>query len=455
MHTPAGMLFLISWLLVAWPAQSEVPPEQAARLGGDELTPLGAERAGNAAGSIPPWTGGITAPPPDYVAGRRHPDPFSDDQILYTIDAANVGEHADKLTDGQKALLAAYPDTWRFHVYPTRRSASYPQWVYDAVRENAERASLITEGSGGVTDARVSSPFPIPRVAEEVIWNHNLRWRGIRVRRIEGSAAVTRNGRFQVILADQDFAFPYGAPPEADVAAKFDNILLAAKTKTIAPALRSGEGQLVVETINQTRDPRKAWRYARSLRRIVRLPYFAYEVPPPGLDGLRTVDDFELFNGPPDRYDWTLHGKREILIPYNAYRLHSDQVTADQIVQASHPDPDLLRYELHRVWVVEGNLKDGARHVYSRRFFYVDEDSWQIAVSEAYDMDGALWRLMEAHALNYYQVPVMWATGYVHHDLRQQRYLIEGLDNGHSSFAFSDTADPREFSPNALSYYIR
>ncbi|MDH3895524.1 MAG: DUF1329 domain-containing protein [Chromatiales bacterium] len=454
-HTYGGLGICVFLLAMAWPAVAEVSAAEAARLGGGELTPLGAERAGNAAGTIPAWTGGITEMPPGYVPGRHHVDPFADDPVLYSIDAANLGEHADKLTDGQKALLAAYPDTLHFNVYPTRRSASYPAWVYEAIRENATSATLLTAGKGGVEGAHISSPFPMPKSAEEVIWNHNLRWRGIRVKRREGSAAVTRMGRYQVVRQLQDFAYPYGSPRVSEVAAKFDNVLLAVKAKTYAPALRAGEGVLVIETINQTRDPRKSWRYTRSLRRIIRLPYFGYEVPPPGLDGLRTVDDFELYNGPPDRYEWTLHGKREILIPYNAYRLHSDDVTPEQIIQRKHVNPELLRYELHRVWVVEGRLKEGARHVYSRRIFYVDEDSWQIAISEAYDRDGKFWRVMEAHAVNYYEVPVLWATAYAFYDLQQERYLINGLDNGLPGFEFSDGADPREFSPNALSYYIR
>ncbi len=458
MNTVSGnwrLWFCVALFGAAWPVLAEVSAEEAARLGGDELTPLGAERGGNAEGTIPAWAGGITEIPASFVPGRHHVDPFADDPVLYSIDAANLAEHADKLTDGQKALLSAYPDTLRFNVYPTRRSASYPQWVYEAIRENATSATLLTEGKGGVDGAHISSPFPLPRSAEEVIWNHNLRWRGIRVKRREGSAAVTRMGRYQVVEQFQDFAYPYGSPRDTNVATKFDNVLLAVKTKTYSPALRAGEGVLVIETINQTRDPRKSWQYARSLRRIIRLPYFGYEVPASGLDGLRTVDDFELYNGPPDRFEWTLHGKREVLIPYNAYRLHSDEVTPGQIIQRKHMNPDLLRYELHRVWVVEGRLKDGARHVYSRRFFYVDEDSWQIAISEAYDKDGEFWRVMEAHAVNYYDVPVLWATAYVYYDLQQERYLINGLDNGLAPYEFSDSADPREFSPNALSYYIR
>ena len=42
-------------------ALAEITADEAARLGQD-LTPVGAGLAGNAAGTIPAWTGGITEP---------------------------------------------------------------------------------------------------------------------------------------------------------------------------------------------------------------------------------------------------------------------------------------------------------------------------------------------------------------------------------------------------------
>jgi hypothetical protein len=167
------------------------------------------------------------------------------------------------------------------------------------------------------------------------------------------------------------------------------------------------------------------------------------------------VDDYELFNGATDRYDWTILGKREMLIPYNAYRIHSDQLDYDDILQIGHINPQHTRYELHRVWVVEGRLKDDAKHIYSRRVFYLDEDSWQIGVSESYDLEGKLWRVAESHALNYYNVPVHLSTLQVFHDLKERRYVAEGIDNQLKPYEFLTTADPREFSPNSLLYYAR
>ena len=448
---------LIFWLTLTLASGGlhAATPEQAAGLGGAELTPLGAERAGNADGSIPAWTGGITAPPAGYDPDRQHTDPFADDPVLFRISTANVGQFADKLSEGQQALLRAYPDSWQLHVYPTRRSASYPDWVYAAVKANAVTARVVREGKGGVLDANVSSPFPIPNSGVEVIWNHNLRWRGIRVSRTFGQAAVTRKGRYTVTLALQDWALPYGALPGTTLRDKFPNMLLALKSKTIQPGLLAGNGALTLEPIDQTADPRKTWQYNRALRRIVRLPNVAHDFPAFDTDNLRTVDEFDMFNGSPEHYEWRLLGKRELYIPYNAYRLHSSAAGYGDIIQQRHINPELVRYELHRVWVVEGILKPGMKHIYSRRVFYLDEDSWQIAVADNYDQDGKLWRTSEAHALNYYQVPVQWSTLEVYYDLKAQRYLVSGLDNQRNPYRFSEQADPREFSPNALSFYIR
>lgn len=422
---------------------------------GPNLTPVGAERAGNAAGTIPPWTGGITAPPDSYIKGYHETNPFPADKPLFQINAANAQQYAQQLSPGQLALLAKYPDSWFMNVYETRRSASFPDFVYAAIGENASSAKVLMPDRGGVEGARVSSPFPQPKSGVEVVWNHNLRFRGLRVNRMEGGAALTRSGRYTLVVSRQDWGFPYGLPYPVPFTERYPNVLLAVKSKVLAPSLLSGDGTLVFETINQTGDPRKVWLYPRSLRRVLRSPLFAYEIPAGNTDGLRTVDDFGLYNGAPDRYEWTLLGKKEMYIPYNAYGLHGPRVGPDDIVRAGHINPEHARYELHRVWVVEGRLKSDARHIYSRRVFFVDEDSWQIAVADSYNMDDELWRVNEAHAINYYTVPVLWSTLEVYHDLLAERVLINGLDNLYSPYDFRAESDAREFSPNALIYYLR
>jgi len=442
-------------LTAAVVACAGVSPQEAARLGGEDLTPMGAERAGNAAGTIPPWTGGITTPPTGYTKEATHPNPYAGDNILHTVTVENLQEHEQFLSNGQQALLHAYPKSWQFNVYPTHRSASYPDAVYNAVKANATSAQLIVDGKGGVANASVGPPFPIPQNGVEVVWNHNLRWRGLRVSYTNGVAAVTRQGRYGIIYSAVEAAFPYAFPPDSPFRSKYPNLMLALRTKVIQPAQLAGEGTLILEPIDQTRSPRKVWTYNPNLRRVLRAPFFAYDEPVPNTDSLQTVDDLGLFNGPPDRFEWHLLGKREIYVPYNAYRLDSAQVKYDAILLTKHINPDLARYELHRVWVVEGNLKPEMEHVYSRRVFFVDEDSWKILVEESYDKQGNLWRVGEAHPINFYEVPLLDDTLRVFYDLKERRYLVEGLDNNLRQRRFRYNADPREFSPNALIYYIQ
>jgi len=460
MHTHATRAILVTcaaFLAVTGPApaRGDTPTASADQLGGPIFTPLGAERAGNEAGTIPAWDGGITKPPPGFDPAYHEIDPFPDDPVLYTVTAGNIDEHAHLLTEGQRALLETYPDTWRMNVYRTRRSASYPDWVYAAVMNNARDAELIAEGKGGVRNARISSPFPIPTNGVELVWNHNLRWRGLLVRRSAGRAAVTPRGRYTLVLTEVEIGFPYGVREPTPFTLQYPNLMIAYKFRTIRPSLLSGDGGLIIEPIDQTLSPRKSWIYNRSLKRVIRTPTFGYGMPGGNSDGLRTVDEFELFNGGPDMYEWTLLGKREVLIPYNSYRIHSSALRYDDILQVGHVDPDLVRFELHRVWVVEGRLREDMRHVYSKRVFYADEDSWQFALSDSYDLDGKLWRTAMAHGLNYYTVPVHLSTLEVHHDLVERRYFADGLDNRRKPYVFLEDADPRAFSPNALSYYVR
>jgi len=453
-------------LIPAGTAAAGVSPLEAARLDSPELTPLGAERGGNAAGTIPSWTGGITAPIPGYQPGNHHADPYPQDQLLFTITAANMQQYAQNLSEGQQALLRQYPDSWRMNVYPSRRSAAYPDFVYAALKTNATDASVIPAGRGGVRNTVVTSPFPIPRQGEEVVWNHNLRWRGIHARRSGGFAPLTRRGKYTLVLLAEDWASPYAQPGASDLKTRFPDLLGAFKQKVLAPGFLAGSGRLAVESINYNDVQRLSWIYSPDLRRVLRSPFSGYDNPSPNTDALRFNDEIDMFNGSPALFSWELLGKRELYIPYNAYRLHSDALEVEDIVQKHHINPDHARYELHRVWVVEGTVKVQQRnpnalllenrgHLYSRRVFYIDEDSWQIAMADNYDRDGLLWRVSEGHMINYYEVPVPWYTLEVFYELKQQRYLVTGLNNQRRAIEFDEHINPRLFGPNALDYYVR
>jgi radical SAM modification target selenobiotic family peptide len=91
--------------LVAGTTFAAVSPEEAARLGKD-LTPVGAEMAGNADGSIPPWNPEGTPVPAAFVPDSdNYISPYSDEKPLYTIDGNNWQEYADILTVGTRAMF--------------------------------------------------------------------------------------------------------------------------------------------------------------------------------------------------------------------------------------------------------------------------------------------------------------------------------------------------------------
>jgi hypothetical protein len=439
---------LVALTLVSAASDAKVTPAEAAKLKG-EFTPLGAIKAANADGSIPEWTGGITAPPAGYTVGMHHPDPFAGDKVLYTITNANKGDYADLLTPGITKMFETYPETYKMDVYQSRRSASFPQYVYDAVIANAERAELV-EGGNGIKGAAISVPFPMPKTGLEAVWNHILRFRGEQTTRNGGQAVPTADGDFTYIGFDEAISIEYSKKDATPEELEKENILFRFKQSVTQPARLAGTALLVHETMDQVKKPRQAWTYNSGQRRVRRAPNVAYDAPGTASDGLRTTDDFDMYNGAPDRYNWELKGRKELLIPYNSYKLHSDSVKYSDIIQPGHINPALVRWEKHRVWVVEATLKDGISHVYKKRTFYLDEDSWQIHIADLYDNRDELYRVAIAYGINYYEVPTHWSTLDAYYDLNSRRYIAIGLDNEEEMYDFQKAQKASDFKPAAL-----
>lgn len=444
-HAFCWIITLALGICLAGQSMAAISADEIARLGKD-LTPLGAEKAGNADGTIPAWDGGITTPPAGYQKGDHHPDPYADDKILFTITAANMDQYKDKLTVGYMEMLKAY-DTFKLNIYPTHRSAASPQRIYDATKRSAATAELIN-GGDGVANTVNGIPFPIPKSGIEVLWNHMLRYRGDMAAREIAQAAVTRGGDYTLVQFEDEFSLIYSQ--EGMTEEKLNNRILLFKQEVVAPARLAGNVLLVHETLNQVKEPRAAWVYNPGQRRVRRAPNVAYDNPGTASDSLRTSDQFDMFNGAPDRYDWKLIGKKEMYIPYNSYKLHSDKLKYKDILWPLHLNPENLRYELHRVWVVEATLREGARHLYKRRTLYFDEDSWQIMAADIYDNRDQLWRVSEAHSIEYYEVPTFWTTLEVNYDLQSGRYLALGLDNESSMYDFSIKRTDQDYSPGSL-----
>ena len=446
-------LFLGAVFLVAGPAWSKVPAEQAARLGQD-LTPVGAERAGNDDGSIPEWTGGLTGVP-DHVAfdGQGHyPDPYADDTSILTITNDNAAAHEAFLTDGQRAMLAAHPQ-YKMAVYPTRRSCAFPDGVYQAGIANATRGEIAGAGAT-ITNVIGGVPFPILQSGVEAVWNHNLRYRGFKVERTFASAAPSRSGSYSPIIVKDELIFNY-ADPQRTSFEDLEGVSFKYVQETLSPSRRAGQLLLVHETLDPADSDRKSWQYTMgdivNNPRVQRTPTASYDNPQIYSDAMSTADNFDMFSGLPDRYDWQLVGKSEKYIAYNSYKVSSPDLSYDDIVLAGHLNQDVVRYEKHRVWEVDATMKSSQRHVYHRRVKYFDEDSWNMVAGDLYDARGNLWRVQEAHLIQYYDVPTCFNASDVVYDLAEGRYVVQNLKNEEDGISFSaDHLSDGAFTPNQL-----
>ncbi len=428
-------------------ASAKVSPEEAAKLG-TTLTPIGAEKAANADGSIPEWTGGLTKPAAGFVPGSGvYPNPFAGEKPTITITPANVDQYKDKLSAGQVAMFGRYAD-YKMNIYPTHRTAAYPQKVYDGAKANATSVELVSDGNG-VSTFQMALPFPIPHSGLEVVWNHITRYRGDSSYRKTGQATPLANGNFSVVVFQDEISWRSSL---TDAGSNKDtNVLFYFKQKIISPARLAGNVLLVHETIDQVKEPRRAWVYNAGQRRVRRAPQVAYDGPGTASDGLRTSDNFDMYNGAPDRYDWKLEGKQELYIPYNDYDLGDPKYKYTDIIKPGHINQDIARYELHRVWKVTATLKPGKRHIYAKRVMYFDEDTWGAGVIDHYDGRGELWRLGEGHAVTFYDRKIPWFKLEVLSDMLSGRYLALGLTNEiDEPYRFDLKRSSKDYTPSAL-----
>lgn len=413
--------------LTATSGHAAVSAEEAATLK-TTRTPLGAERAGNADGSIPEWTGGLKLDRPPAELQRSpasYPTLFSD-AAQFTITSANLSQYRDRLTVGQLALFEKFPDSYKMPVYPTRRTANAPDYVYEATFRNATRAKLENDGES-LVDAAIGIPFPFPKSGKELIWNHKVRFRGEGLRRYNTQVAVQTNGSFQRFKLREDVRFHYNVPTATPE--NINNVIIYFLQFTTAPARQSGNVLLVHETMDQVKEARRAWLYNPGQRRIRRAPNVAYDNPGNGSDGLRTNDQLDQFNGATDRYTWNIVGQREMFMPYNGFKLLDSGLTYDDIAKRGHMNQDLARYELRRVWVLESMLRAGTTHQYKRRTYYIDDDSWSILAVDVYDGRDQLWRVQEGHLIT---IPWMRSVAFSVssvYDLQANRYLLLDLSN--------------------------
>ncbi len=417
------------------------------------LTPMGAERAGNADGSIPAWTGGVVSPPIP-VDQPRAVRLFEDEAPLYTVDASNMAQYQNLLTPATQLQMTKFG--LRIKVYPTHRTSAAPQYVYDNTAKNVTSAQFDPRGGRfGFTGAYGGAPFPIINTAEplvggaQLIWNHLTNWRGYTAHGLFNAGCVVIDGKLDLVSGAMVRSFlPYYDPNGS--AETFDGYLSKAHYYSLAPTQVQGQENIVWHSANVNVHPDIVWQLLNGQGRVRKAPDEAYDTPNPNSNGIANIDESSCFFGNPSQYNWTYIAKQEMLVPYNcnAMGFHS----AQELLQPHSPNPDIVRWEKHRVWVVEANLAPGNHNVNAKRRFYIDEDSWLALLGEGYDAEG---NMVKAYA-NYNNctpsVPGTIAQGTIILDLLSGNYAYNGSVNygAYADSTFNELMPASAFNPEEM-----
>jgi hypothetical protein len=365
-----SMMVITLMVIMTWAPFSfgAVSPEEAAQLG-TTLTGVGAEKAGNKDGAIPPYTGGLTKSPANYQPGSGvYTDPFPSERPLLSINAQNMAQYADKLTEGTKALMKKF-SSFHIDVYKTHRTVAFPEFVIKNTAKNAVKA-MTYSGGLSIKEARAGYPFPIPKDGFEAMWNHLLRYSGRAWADKYSVWNVDMNGKAR--MAQDTILQSECAYYDEDLTRYDADTYWKARWVFLGPPRLIGEAGMLIDPLNMYEKGRVAYQYLPGQRRVKLAPEIGFDTPVSYQMGAITYDDQRMFCGSMERFNMKLIGKKHMYVPYNSYNVTF--TPPDKLFGPKHINPDVVRWELHRVWVVEGALKPGKRHIYRKRRFYLDED---------------------------------------------------------------------------------
>jgi hypothetical protein len=442
-------------------ALGAVTADEAKKLG-TTLTEWGAEKGANADGSIPAYTGGLTKPPAGWTKGAdQYVDPYKDDKPLYAIDAKNAAQYEALLGPGDKAMLAAHP-TFKINVYPTRRSVAYPSWVLENTVKNATTAKLVgdVEGdslSGAAPDGLPfpGVPFPIPKTGYEVMWNHHMGIAPAAIHQFSQAFLIDSSGSVSPLPQPDEYFLKPWYDKSGKLRKETYDAVFGFSAKLMTPPSSAGVHFLNYYLPKITEGaPQKVWFYTPGQRRVRAAPEFSYDIPIAAYGGVLFWDEIFGFVGRMDRFNFKLVGKKEMIVPYNVFGV-TNQVLAKDFVGPKHVAPDAVRWEKRRVWVVETTRKENARHAYSRRTFYVEEDCTCIVAVDAYDNGGKLWRVSKVYTFPTYDTGGVSNATWSYNDLIKGNYTVINAghkDAGHfiRAYASGDDLPGMELTPQAV-----
>lgn len=435
-----------------WVARRGFAQAADASLLNTTLTPTGGERAGNAAGTIPAWTGGLTSIPAGFTWDPKKtlpPDFFASDAMLYQINAANMAQYGDLITPGLQMLMKS--KGFYIKVYPTHRTHALPQWMYDNIAKNVTRAQPQSgDYRLGFTGAYGGVPFPIPSTdplaaGYQIAWNSEARWVGPYQRittaaytNASGAPVLTEGAR---IYYRWNYNQPDGTP-ESYNGSFYDLALFQ-----FGPPTAAGDEAVARYSGDPSVFPDMSWELLNGQGRVRKTPNLLYDTPTSYTDGIVNYDEYFGLSGPLDRYNLKLVGKKEMLIPYNN---NNKMFTGNSAAlhKAGYFDPEYVRWELHRVWVVEATLHPGKRDVIPHRMLYYDEDTWQFGVCDEWDASGNLLRVHYSLNCNFPNLPgTIWGDS-IAYNLQTGQYVSTG-----GSFADAPYNEPWLFNPQPDSMF--
>ena len=442
--------------LLSTGAMAKMSEEDLARLGQD-LTPMGAIKAANEDGLIPEWTGAITGLPEGLQwdgPGTPYPDPWPNEKPLFTITKANMEQYRDRLSPGQISMFETYPDTFAMPVYPGHREFAYYPEYHGKVRYNAEHAELINNDEG-ITGFIGGNAFPQPTTGAEVVWLTRSTGAYLTTDGEYSDIGVFPNGTRSVRRSTQLQESPY-ANRNNPLTKEYEYPNLGEyggyiMTYVTEPARDKGLITSIFEPYDYSQSAREVWRYLPGSRRVRRAPTVGFDTPD-GPGGLKTVDETRGFNGSMERFEWKMIGLQEIFIPYHNYRFDDTSIDYDDLLTRFHANPDYMRYELKRVWVAEGTLREGERHIYGKRRIYVDEDTGLTAITENYDGRGEMWKVVLFNNIYEYGGKSYTRRSQMYHDLRAGAYIVERLINDSAPMLYDvkEVRGPSYFSPSSV-----
>jgi hypothetical protein len=261
---------------------------------------------------------------------------------------------------------------------------------------------------------------------------------------VDSSGAVTDLG-----VIGSDYVYPYYDPTATTLSRDFFRYTT---TDFFTPASETGSVYLFEYPINYSKTQDIIWSYTPGTRRVRLSPEFKYDTPIAAYGGAVDWDEISMFKGRMDKFDFQLVGKKEMIVPYNDYKMA--QTTESSLLSQHFLNPDGVRWERHRVWIVSATLKPGERHAFSHWTFYIDEDSWQILASESYDHAGNIYRVGFSYPYQTYagNPAIDTSNTYGIYDMSKGNYQIAYVNTSGKNFLYNRNELPNmdEYTPQAL-----